>query len=155
MPIEFHVIINGTETVCFDFESLKENLTKVRSNITSCVMSVLVYAPFTREGPTHSCTTEDRKKAQLRVLTEETHHTREEAKCLKILQDVASLGGDEEHVQLLHWLVDIADALSLYKRVLLAYIMGVNKSYGVRQVIKDVPHPLSTPTSVDKLWECS
>lgn len=48
------------------------------------------------------------------------HHSGEESKSLQVLQNVASLGCDEEHVQSFQRLVYIAHTLCLYKGVLLA-----------------------------------
>lgn len=50
------------------------------------------------------------------------YHTWEEAEGLQVLQDVAILGGDQHHIELLQRLVDIAHTLRLHKRVLLACV---------------------------------
>lgn len=50
------------------------------------------------------------------------YHTGEESECLQVLQDVAVLGGDEDHVEFLQWLVHIANTVCFHKGVLLARI---------------------------------
>lgn len=50
----------------------------------------------------------------------QTYHPGEEPEGLQVLEDVAGLGGDEEHVELVHGLVHVADALRLYESVLFA-----------------------------------
>ena len=49
----------------------------------------------------------------------QTHHSSEEPEGLEVLEDVAGLGGDEQHVELLHGLVDVAHRLRLHEGVLL------------------------------------
>ena len=56
-----------------------------------------------------------------------TDHSREESECLQILQDVAVLGGDQQHVQPLQRLVHITDTLSLHKCVLFARVHELRK----------------------------
>lgn len=50
------------------------------------------------------------------------YHTGEQSERLQVLQDVAVLGGDEDHVELLQWLVHIADTVCFHKGVLLARV---------------------------------
>ena len=50
------------------------------------------------------------------------YHTREESECLQVLQDVAVLGGDEDHVEFLQRLVHIANTVRFHKGVLLARV---------------------------------
>lgn len=50
------------------------------------------------------------------------YHTREESESLQVLQDVAVLGGDENHVEFLQRLVHIADTVGFHKGVLLACV---------------------------------
>lgn len=47
------------------------------------------------------------------------YHSGKESECFQVFQDVAVLGGDQHHVELLHGLIDIPHALRLHKRVLL------------------------------------
>lgn len=51
-----------------------------------------------------------------------SYHTGEQSERLQVLQDVAVLGGDEDHVELLQRLVHVADAVGLYEGVLLARV---------------------------------
>lgn len=51
-----------------------------------------------------------------------SYHAGEESERLQVLQDVAVLGGDEDHVELLQRLVDVADAVGLHEGVLLARV---------------------------------
>ena len=51
--------------------------------------------------------------------TGQTHHSCEEPEGLEVLEDVAGLGGDEQHVELLHGLVHVAHRLRLHEGVLL------------------------------------
>lgn len=51
-----------------------------------------------------------------------SYHTGEESERLQVLQDVAVLGGDEDHVELLQRLVHVADAVGFYEGVLLARV---------------------------------
>lgn len=51
-----------------------------------------------------------------------SHHTGEESECFQVLQDVAVLGGDEDHVEFLQRLVHVADAVCFHKGVLLARV---------------------------------
>ncbi len=50
------------------------------------------------------------------------YHTGEESECLQVLQDVAVLGGDEDHVEFLQRLVHIANTVCFHKGVLLARV---------------------------------
>ena len=54
----------------------------------------------------------------------QTHHSGEEPECLEVLEYVAGLGGDEQHVELLHGLVDVAHRLRLHEGVLLRRRLG-------------------------------
>lgn len=47
------------------------------------------------------------------------YHSREESERFQVFQDVAVLGGNQHHVELLHGLVHVAHALCLHKGVLL------------------------------------
>ena len=47
------------------------------------------------------------------------HHSGEESERLQVFQDVAVLSGDQDHVELLQWLVDVANAIRLHEGVLL------------------------------------
>lgn len=58
-------------------------------------------------------------KADRDFLGPDSHHSGEESERLQVLQDVAVLGGDEDHVELLQWLVNVADAVRLHECVLL------------------------------------
>lgn len=51
-----------------------------------------------------------------------SYHTGEESERLQVLQDVAVLGGDEDHVELLQRLVHVAHAVGLHEGVLLARV---------------------------------
>lgn len=50
------------------------------------------------------------------------HHAGEESERLQVLQDVAVLGGDEDHVEFLQRLVHVANAVRFHKGVLLARV---------------------------------
>lgn len=50
------------------------------------------------------------------------YHTGEESERLQVLQDVAVLGGDEDHVEFLQRLVHIANTVCFHKGVLLARV---------------------------------
>ncbi len=55
------------------------------------------------------------------------YHTWEESECLQVLQDVAVLRGDEDHVEFLQRLVHIADTVCFHKGVLLARVHQFRK----------------------------
>lgn len=55
------------------------------------------------------------------------YHTGKQSECLQVLQDVAVLGGDEDHVELLQRLVHIANAVCFHKGVLLARVHQFRK----------------------------
>ena len=79
-----------------------------------------------------------------------TDHSGEEAQCLEVLQDVAGLGGDQQHVQPLQRLVHVAHTLRLHKGVLLA------RPYQLRKGPQETLH--SRPRHLHKLtgyqgWE--
>lgn len=50
------------------------------------------------------------------------YHAGEQSECLQVLQDVAVLGGDEDHVEFLQRLVHVADAVCFHEGVLLASV---------------------------------
>ena len=55
-------------------------------------------------------------------IKESPYHSCEESECLEVLEYVGSLGGDEEHVEFLQWLVDVTYALRLHEGVLFARV---------------------------------
>ncbi len=52
-----------------------------------------------------------------------TYHTSKESKCLQILEDIAGLSCDKEHIHSFQWLVYVANWISLHEGMLLAYWM--------------------------------
>ena len=58
------------------------------------------------------------------VTIHSTYHSGEKPERLQVLQDVARLGRDEQHVQLLHRLVHVPHRLSLHEGVLLRRGLG-------------------------------
>ena len=63
-----------------------------------------------------------KKWSIIKLLSSATHHSREEPQGLQVLQDVAVLGSDQQHVESLQWLVHVADTLRLHEGVLLARV---------------------------------
>lgn len=61
-------------------------------------------------------------KKKQKVSPKFPYHAGEESECLQVLQDVAVLGGDEDHVEFLQRLVNIAHAVCFHKGVLLACV---------------------------------
>ncbi len=57
-----------------------------------------------------------------------TYHPGEQPERLQVLQDVGCLGGDEQHVELLHGLVDVSHGLCLHEGVLLGGLVASGPS---------------------------
>ena len=51
-------------------------------------------------------------------MNRETHHSGEETKSFQILQNVRRLRGDEDDVDRIEWMEDVADTVRLHKGVL-------------------------------------
>ena len=78
-----------------------------------------------------------------------SYHTWEETQRFQVLQDVAVFSGDEHHVELLQGLVDVAHALRLHKRVLLARVHQLGE--GGEQPLHPGPRHLHKLTRHDGL----
>ena len=50
----------------------------------------------------------------------EAYHSREKPKCLEIFKDITRLGCDQQHVELIHGLIDVPNTLGLYECMLFA-----------------------------------